>query len=486
MPNAFASLAFLLSLVACQAQNTRIVWPESTQQDTHKSPTQEHYNVHLDEDGMEVLEVYGGSEDQPSLSGSSSSSSSATKDKVSFVGGLASSSQPNVKQNQGTSSVSQKGTEGTPDDYLAGLDDEDSEVEEMEDLIHRMEKFRKRTEVAQSSKSEEAIYARFFAGLDDDEDEEEGGSRTIKLSGNAIIELLQTGKLPSRLEDLFESVPEGPGSEMPVDVDGPAVPKKESVPKDPPAVITTYHDQAEAALGKEHGNPIVLLSRFNFHNNVMTRRDDEVDNWIIRFCHDWYSPCERMLPAYKTMARKMEEQLNQDSMTTVVRFAEIDCSTDKPLCNEQGAESFPKLIHYHRGQQIGEWEGVSGKERDVKEMNEWMEAQSKNILARRSVAGKVTTKDKIKALVGAPDDLSWLFSVSMMIAGFFWHIWLVRARAHGVSEVEGKTTHKDTQKEAQLTHQSTKHVEVLGPSGLGSMLPEEWVSTQSARNLIDL
>eukprot|EP00746_Dinoflagellata_sp_MGD_P002940 gnl/MRDRNA2_/MRDRNA2_105742_c0_seq1.p1 gnl/MRDRNA2_/MRDRNA2_105742_c0~~gnl/MRDRNA2_/MRDRNA2_105742_c0_seq1.p1 ORF type:complete len:463 (-),score=96.65 gnl/MRDRNA2_/MRDRNA2_105742_c0_seq1:75-1463(-) len=462
MPNAFASLAFLSSLVACHAQNTRIIWPESKQQDTHKSQThansqtQENYKVHLDEDGIEVLEVYGGPQDQSALSGTASSPV-----------------------------VTQKDTQ--EDKARQPLPNEDDEAEEMDDLIHRMTKFRERTEKAQSSKSEEAIYARFFAGLDDDEDEEEGGSKTLKLSGNAIIELLQTGKLPSRLEDLFETSDPGPGSEMPVDVDGP-VPKKEHVRKDPPAVITSYQDHADAALGKEHGNPIVLLSRFNFHNNVMTRRDDEVGNWIIRFCHDWYSPCERMLPAYKTMARDVEKQLNQNSMKTVVRFAEIDCSTDKPLCNDQGAESFPKLIHYHRGQQMSAWEGASGKERDVKEMNEWMASQSKKILEQTSqtVAGTVTAKDKIKSLLCATGDLSWIFSVSMMIAAFFWHIWLVRDRADVDAKAGGSTTRKDAEKDAQPPYECSKHVEVLGPSGLGSMLPEEWVSTQSARDLIDL
>jgi hypothetical protein len=388
----------------------------------------------------------------------------------------------------------------TPGTFLDGLDEEDTEEEEMEDLIGRMSQFRERAENAQKSQSEEAKMARFFQGLDDDEDED-GESGTIALNpenfGNAIIELLVTGKVPKGLQSLFEAQkapaleldPTGgeAGSESAVEV-------PEKVKADPPAVIKTYYDlhppvgeESTSHSSSEDENPIVLLNRFNFRNNVMSSRDDEVEHWIIRFCHEWYSPCTRMLPAYKELARKSEQALNLDSLQTTVRFAEVDCSTDKPLCKDQGAEAYPELIHFHRGRQVSKWIAMEGgREDDVKEMNEWMRDKvSKSILQSKS-SKRFNTQGGIKSgVTNLESGLIW--SCTSIVVTLLAHAWLV----HGASKSRGDHGPKQ-QKQAEGAIKDTKEdakqaIDAAArPSGLASMLPEEWVSTASGKQLLEL
>jgi len=413
-------------------------------------------SLYVDEDDVDVVDVYGGSD------GASPESSA----------GVVTATSPTGHQAKSTN-------------YFDGLDDEDTPKEEMSDLINRMNKFSKRVDKAQKSTSEEAINARFFAGLDDDEDEDgpQDGKESLESQLQNAMQDLLNGKVPKNLAKLLEtSQTQSEASVEQIDVDGgldvPAAPKKEAVEFDPPAVITPYG--AVAGSPDAEQDPIVLLSRFNFHNNVMSKRKDEVSHWMVRFCYDWYSPCERITPAYKELAWKTEKQLNygnKDGLQTTVRFADIDCSTDKPLCNALGAESYPKVIHYHHGVKVGEWEGSSGDAKDVEEMNLWMDISVEINILKSSEYGGVSSKDTATSL---PKDWDFglVFSVLSLAVTLLGHSWLVRSRPNGVAENECSEPGKDVKKQ--------KRVDAPGPSGLGSMLPEEWVTKASGMQLLEL
>ncbi|CAK0862320.1 unnamed protein product [Prorocentrum cordatum] len=54
------------------------------------------------------------------------------------------------------------------------------------------------------------------------------------------------------------------------------------------------------------------------------------------FCYSWYEPCQDIMDPYSAWSRDWEAKLNQDDLfTTRVRFARVDCATDKELCNAQ-------------------------------------------------------------------------------------------------------------------------------------------------------
>jgi len=438
--------------------------------------TQDTYKTYVDEDGMEVVEVYGSETDEAShaiadaITPPPPPSGTAIATDYHHM-----SSTESSKYFEGLDDEDEESSDEEADE-MEGLGSEDGEssdeeADEMEDLIGRLGKFNDRVEKAQTSRTEEAINARFFAGLDDDEDEEEGGEQH-KLSPEAMAQFLKTGKLPWK---------EKPQVDAELDLETPAAPKEEEIVlKDPPAVVTSYRDLVEVGRNETLANTIVLLSRFNFESTVLTRRDDEVENWVILFCHNWYSPCERIRPAYETMAHDMEKELNQDSMKTVIRFAEVDCSTDKPLCNAQKVETFPTLLHYQRGVISSHWEGHYGGKKDVKEMTEWMEPRSKKILEQRSAHTQLRTEKQVKGLLGVTLDPSWLFSLATMLATLLGHIWLVRVRSHGSHKVSPE---EEATKDSK---QPGNRNVAVGPSGLGSLLPEEWICSQSGKDLIEL
>lgn len=116
------------------------------------------------------------------------------------------------------------------------------------------------------------------------------------------------------------------------------------------------------------------LNRFTFKQNVLTVGNNHVEHWIVRFCHDWYSPCERIAQPFKELADQFTDDLNFGS--TVVRFANVDCSVDKPLCNEQAIDTFPKIIHYSRQQKVAQWDGRG--EQDAQRLRNWLGNQFAN------------------------------------------------------------------------------------------------------------
>lgn len=115
----------------------------------------------------------------------------------------------------------------------------------------------------------------------------------------------------------------------------------------------------------------IELNRFTFNQNVFTAGNNHVQHWIVRFCHDWYSPCEKISKPFEQLAGEFTNKLNTRS--TVVRFANVDCSTNKPLCNGQAVDHFPKVIHYSKQQKVAEWHG--GSEEDQRKLERWLTNQ---------------------------------------------------------------------------------------------------------------
>lgn len=42
--------------------------------------------------------------------------------------------------------------------------------------------------------------------------------------------------------------------------------------------------------------------------------------------------------------------------STAVRFGQVDCASDKALCNENDVERYPSLQHFHKGKKVSDWE----------------------------------------------------------------------------------------------------------------------------------
>jgi len=114
-------------------------------------------------------------------------------------------------------------------------------------------------------------------------------------------------------------------------------------------------DAAKTFVRSDPMQSVRMLSRHSFKASVS---QENVDNWIVFFCVDWYEVCQHMWQDYRAAAVQWEHNLVTASswQNTAVRFAEVDCATDKALCNENNVQSYPSLVHYKGGKFSSAWQ----------------------------------------------------------------------------------------------------------------------------------
>lgn len=109
-------------------------------------------------------------------------------------------------------------------------------------------------------------------------------------------------------------------------------------------------------------DPVLRLNRFSFHKTILEEYGEEVSHWIVLFCPGWYEPCQALDPIYRQLTEKLQDQLNSALLTREVRFAAVDCATEKALCNTQNVGmNYPFVAHYQHRKQVAVWRGKSLK-----------------------------------------------------------------------------------------------------------------------------
>lgn len=128
----------------------------------------------------------------------------------------------------------------------------------------------------------------------------------------------------------------------------------------------------EALVRTDPSQSVAMLNRHTFNSTV---QQDLVDHWIVLFCVDWLEHCQSLWHDYRRMASHWEKVMGPAAsswQTTAVRFAEVDCATDKALCNENKVEMYPSLIHFKGGKFDSEWELSSGATSLSRDVSKWV------------------------------------------------------------------------------------------------------------------
>jgi len=115
------------------------------------------------------------------------------------------------------------------------------------------------------------------------------------------------------------------------------------------------HD-ADQHVRMDPGQSVVMLNRHTFNATV---KQEHVDNWIVLFCVDWLEHCQGLWHDYRRLAHHWEQVLAPQASSwqnAAVRFAEVDCATDKALCNENSVENYPSAVHFQGGKFASAWE----------------------------------------------------------------------------------------------------------------------------------
>jgi len=136
---------------------------------------------------------------------------------------------------------------------------------------------------------------------------------------------------------------------------------KQPVEKEPEPEEGT--ESEEGTKYRERPMSVIGLNRFIFDANVVQCLGQHTDHWIVIFCPSWYPPCQKVLPTFRNTSEIWQEKLNSDViLRSRARFAEVDCATDKELCNEQQVADYPTIVHYNGGSRVSKWTGDSDKD----------------------------------------------------------------------------------------------------------------------------
>lgn len=135
-----------------------------------------------------------------------------------------------------------------------------------------------------------------------------------------------------------------------------------------PAVVS---EAARGIVTRDPYRKVLGLNRFNFHPNILVEGGGDVaENWIVLFCYSWWQPCQQIEEPYAQMGAQWQRKLNTALFTQTVRFAQVDCATDRELCNERNVEGFPHVQHYSRGELVNKF--IGGQANDELRLAKWL------------------------------------------------------------------------------------------------------------------
>lgn len=220
-----------------------------------------------------------------------------------------------------------------------------------------------------------------------------------------------------------------------------------------------------------------VLNRFTFNGNVM---GDLVDDWFVMFCTGWDEECQELLPSYEGLGEYWENKKNNGLFSSSVRFARVDCTIEKPLCNSVEIPGYPSIVHWRRGGIISAWFGGGPKyDGGASELSIWVKRQLESSTASDSTAtsavNDVSSFDWQRLAVRPLGLVLILIIVARQAWTFF-----VSANQRPAPRPKHEPVHRDKIEQpcsgrrvpgARHRH----HAATNAPTALPGYLPQEWI-----------
>lgn len=128
--------------------------------------------------------------------------------------------------------------------------------------------------------------------------------------------------------------------------------------------------EEEQAVTPSRTNALRLNAHIFDGNVLLKPTESPVENWIVSFCPSWWEPCQNLAVPFDQLGLEWESNLNTELLAKKVRFAAVDCATDKVLCNQQNVEQYPTVHHYVLGKRAATW--VGGRASDPEKLAKWL------------------------------------------------------------------------------------------------------------------
>lgn len=229
---------------------------------------------------------------------------------------------------------------------------------------------------------------------------------------------------------------------------------------------------------------VARLNRFLFDGNVIECGSDcAADNYIVMFGAPWYGPSKEMTPFFRHTGDQWQNKMNADSvMRQHLRFAEVDCATDKELCNLEQVDNYPTVVHYRGSRRISVWSPK--KAADFDGLDEWIGTtmlESKAAGSGRLFFDERDDREE-QASLRAPAAPAWQVAlVATVMVGFVGGNVGIVLQAAGLTPFsDAAESNADTLEDAELKKEDVPAPEL---EGLARYLPSEWAED---RGTIDL
>lgn len=227
------------------------------------------------------------------------------------------------------------------------------------------------------------------------------------------------------------------------------------------------------------------LNRFTFYGNVITTSDeDHVSHWIVNFCPDWWEPCQNLVHPFAERAAEWESMLNTQILNMEVRFATVDCATDKLLCNEQGVDGYPSVHRYHKGKRVASWSG--NRKDDTERLAKWLQGQLGRVAEIKAVQSPPSSfRSRLEKYLMPGDRTIDLLLVIGVLALNFWAVINNPQLWHKQASDTLREPAVETLSSSALPLKDRLPAETMGPkaSTVARFLPEGWASKQESMEL---
>lgn len=244
----------------------------------------------------------------------------------------------------------------------------------------------------------------------------------------------------------------------------------------------------------QYNSSVLKLTSTILYGNLLREDTDRVRNWLVLYTLPWFEPSAKAMPRFAELAHSWEGALNNASVFSLqVRFASVDCASDKPLCNEMEVDHYPLVRHYRAGQVVASWKG-RGKEEDLARLAKFLEKQLASAAAESAadVDGHLDAEDQgVLAMLSeylAPASdvaLDWLLVLTVLAV----NVGLVARRAlhghlldvdgdAGPAQLKGGEQQHDGERHAGAAAAEAEVQESL--SGVQRLMPDDWLLRQRA------
>nr|GAT46096.1 protein disulfide isomerase [Mycena chlorophos] len=88
------------------------------------------------------------------------------------------------------------------------------------------------------------------------------------------------------------------------------------------------------------------------------------DTWLVEFFSPWCGHCRGFAPTWEKLV-----EMNSHKGVDGVQLAQVDCSVNGDLCNENGVKGYPQMNLYRRGEMVERYKGS----RELDLLNEYLD-----------------------------------------------------------------------------------------------------------------